>query len=85
MSHLARFETATIAEDRLATRESLQDRMATAHTRIKAVLEQITEAAWDEIVMPDAADERDVSFAETRAKFMERCVVLQLGWQAGAR
>ncbi len=85
MSFLSRFPGTTLEQDRSDARESVQDRMEAAHTRIKAVLEQLHDAAWGDIVMPDAASESDVSFAEERARLMERNVVLQLGWLAGAR
>lgn len=85
MGHLSRFPGTSIDEDRDALRHDLAERMENSHKRIASVIEKLTEEAWCGIAMPDAADETDVEMAEERARLMERNVVLQLGWLAGAR
>lgn len=84
-THLARFEQSSISEDRDALCYSRELRMERAHQRIAAVIEKLTLAAWDDIQDPDKASESEVQQAEERVRHMERNVVLQLGWQAGAR
>lgn len=85
MNAFARFEQSSISEDRDALCYSRELRMEAAQKRIAAVVERLTLAAWDDIQDADKASESEVQQAEERARLMERNVVLQLGWLAGAR
>lgn len=85
MSYLARFEQSSLADDRAALADDRRARMEVAHKRIDAVVDRLTTAAWDDIQDPEKASESEVQQAEERARLMERNVVLQLGWLAGAR
>lgn len=69
MSFLSRFPGTSIDQDRSDARDTLQARMAAAHTSITATASDIEEAAWDNIIGETwpGLIEADCEAAEARA------------------